>query len=122
MITESLKKLSTRDIYSVLLFVLFKMKEIPEQSTLSELIYILDQQSLLKLCEYFGGTTISIPTIEDLEILTYCLLVYNDVVFEKKEPESVFKNLPVDSNVLKKIRSQYIRVSEILSEYEFIQR
>lgn len=122
MITESLKKLSTRDIYSVLLFVLFKMKEIPEQSTLSELIYILDQQSLLKLCEYFGGTTISIPTIEDLEILTYCLLVYNDVVFEKKEIESVFKSLPVDSNVLKKIRSQYIRVSEILSEYEFIQR
>ena len=122
MITESIKKLKTRDIYSILLFVLFKITEIPEQSTLSELAYILDQQSLLKLCEYFGGTTITIPTIEDLEILTYCLLVYNDVVVEKQDFETVLGKLPVESNVLKKIRAQYIEMQEVLDKYEFVER
>ena len=122
MITESLKKLNTKDIYSLLLFALFKMDEIPSQSTLSELIYLLDKKSLLKLCEYFGGMTITIPTIDDLEILTYCLLVYNDVVIEKNDLETVLKNLPVESHVLKKIRSRYIELAEVLSEYEFVPR
>lgn len=122
MITESIKKLSTRDIYSILLFVLFKTTELPEQSTLSELAHILDQQSLLKLCEYFGGTTIKIPTIEDLEILTYCLLVYNDVEIEKQDLNVVLSKLPVESNLLKKIRAQYIDMRKVLDEYEFVER
>jgi hypothetical protein len=122
MITESIKKLSTRDIYSILLFVLFKIKEIPSQSTLSELIYILDQSSLLKLCEYYGGQTIRIPTIEELEILTYCLLIYNDVSLEGKDFETVLKSLPVESGLLKKIRLSYIEFKEVLDNYEFISR
>lgn len=122
MITEKIKKLNTRDIYSVLLFVLSKMGDIPTQSTLSELIYILDQSSLLKLCEYYGGTTITIPTIEELEVLAYCLLVYNDVILEHKELEATLKGLPVESNILKKIREQYIEVCEVLENYEFVTR
>ena len=122
MITESIKKLSTRDIYSILLFVLFKTTELPEQSTLSELAYILDQQSLLKLCEYFGGTTITIPTIEDLEVLTYCLLVYNDVVVEKQDLNTVLSKLPVESNLVKKIRAKYLDMVKVLDEYEFVER
>ena len=69
MITDNLKRLNTLDIYSTILFVLFKTQNIPSQSTLSELVYILDKNSLLKLCEFYGGQTITIPTIEDLEIL-----------------------------------------------------
>ena len=52
-----------------------KIKDLPEYSTLSELAYILDKKSLLKLCEYFGGITMTIPTIEDLENLTKSLLL-----------------------------------------------
>jgi len=122
MITDNLKRLNTRDIYSMLLFVLFKMQQIPGQSTLSELIYILDKESVLKLCEFYGGQTITIPTIEDLEILVYCLIVYNDVVLEKQDLEKVLKKLPVETHVLKKIKTKYIEVAETLEEYEFFSR
>lgn len=122
MITDNLKRLNTRDIYSVLLFVLFKLQKLPSQSTLSELIYILDKNSMLKLCEYYGGQTITIPTIEDLEILTYCLIVYNDVVVEHNDFDKVIKNLPVEAHMVKKIKEKYIEVAEIMDDYEFFQR
>ena len=122
MITDNLKRLNTLDIYSTLLFVLFKTQNIPSQSTLSELVYILDKNSLLKLCEFYGGQTITIPTIEDLEILTYCLIVYNDVEFEKQDFEKVLKKLPVEAHILKQVRAKYAEVARIMDEYEFFQR
>lgn len=122
MITDNLKRLNTLDIYSTLLFVLFKTQSIPSQSTLSELVYILDKNSLLKLCEFYGGQTITIPTIEDLEILTYCLIVYNDVELEKQDFEKVLKKLPVEAHILKQVRAKYAEVARIMDEYEFFQR
>ena len=60
-------KLKYIDVYSLMLFAMFKLRDIPEYASLSEMVYILDKDSLLKLCEYFGGLTIKIPTIEELE-------------------------------------------------------
>lgn len=122
MIDQSLKKLNTTDIYSTLLFVLYKIKDLPQCGALSELIYILDKQSVLKLCEYFGGMTIRIPTINELEILTYCLIVYNQVNLNGKEYEKVLKELPVESHVLKQIRQTYIDVQKVLDEYTIVPR
>ena len=122
MISENLKKLNTTDIYSMLLFAVFNIQQIPGYSVLSELVYILDKNNLLKLCEYFGGQTITIPTIDELEILIYCLIVYNDVVIEKKDFEKVIKSLPVESHVLKQIKEKYFELKEVLDSYEFIQR
>ena len=75
-IKEEVNKLKSQDIYSLMLFALFKLKDVPEYSSLSELVYILDKDSLLKLCEYFGGMTIKIPTIKELESMVYLLLLY----------------------------------------------
>ena len=122
MISENLKKLNTTDIYSMLLFAVFNIQKIPGYSVLSELVYILDKQNLLKLCEYFGGQTITIPTIDELEILIYCLIVYNDVAIEKKDFEKVVKSLPVESHVLKQVKEKYFELKEVLDTYEFIQR
>ena len=55
LIKNNLNKLTESDIWSFILFALFKMREIPEYTSLSELVYILDKTTLLKLCEYFGG-------------------------------------------------------------------
>lgn len=122
MITETIKQLNEKDIYSILLFVLYKMQNLPGQGTLSELIYILDKNSLLKLCEYYGGQNITIPTIEELEILTYCLIVYNDVILEHGDLDATLKKLPVKSYQLKQIKEKYIEVAKILDEYEFTAR
>ena len=72
------------DIYSIILFIIFKIKKLPEYAALSELVYVLDKDSLLKLCEYFGGTTIKIPTIEIRQMKTRwgsCIPACNKVIF-----------------------------------------
>lgn len=122
MISDNLKKLNTTDIYSMLLFAVFNIQKIPGYSVLSELVYILDKNNLLKLCEYFGGQTITIPTIDELEILIYCLVIYNDVVIEKRDFDKVIKSLPVESYLLKQIKEKYFELKEVLDTYEFIPR
>ena len=64
---SELRKLKTKDVYSLILFILYKLKEDPKYSTLSELAYILDKDSLLNLCQYYGGLTITIPTIAEID-------------------------------------------------------
>ena len=122
MISKNIKKLNTTDIYSLILFVLYKIKEVPGYSTLSELVYVLDKKNFLSLIEYFGGKTITVPTMEELEILIYCLVVYNGVNFENKDYEKMLKELPVESHMLKQIRAMYSDVQEILSDYEIVPR
>ena len=68
-INKELSKLKETDIWSLLMFVLYKVKDTEEYSSLSELSYVLDKRNMLKLCEYFGGSTLYIPTIDELERL-----------------------------------------------------
>ena len=42
-IKTELEKLKSVDIYSLLMFVLFKVKDVKEYSTMSELCYLLDK-------------------------------------------------------------------------------
>lgn len=122
MISNDIKFLSTTDLYSLLLFAVFASKKLPGYSVLSELVYIFDKNTLLKLCEYFGGQTIEIPTIDELETLVYCLIVYNDVDIERGDLEKVFKSLPVESHKLKEIKEKYYELREILNNYDFTSR
>ena len=75
-IKQELEKLKAPDLWSLMLFVLYKVRDIPEYSSLSELAYVLDEKNMLRLCEYFGGTTITIPTIDEMEKMIYGLLLY----------------------------------------------
>ena len=65
-IKTELENLKEKDIYSLMLFALYKAQEIPEYASLSQLAYILDKDNLLKLCEFYGGLTIKIPTVKEL--------------------------------------------------------
>ena len=44
-IDKALEELNKEDIYSLILFVLYKLKNVSEYSILSELVYILDNGS-----------------------------------------------------------------------------
>ena len=120
MIKNNLDKLKEADIWSFILFALFKMREIPEYTSLSELIYILDKSSLLKLCEYFGGQTITIPTIEELETMLYGLVLYDLMEIKNLEYDEAITHLPTTvSTSIKKIRYSYLKIKNILSSYDF---
>ena len=114
---NELTTLKNQDVYSLLLFVLFKLKDLREYSTLSELIYILDKDGFLKLCEYFGGLTIKIPTIEELEKLVNVLLLYKYINIDNIEQEEAEKLLKCSAKELKYIRENYLQVVNILTKY-----
>lgn len=116
---EELLSIKELDIYSLILFALFKLRSIPEYLTLSELVYILDKESLLKLCEYFGGLTLKIPTIQELESILYSLLLYQYVDINKMEYEDAIKLLGKNSSELRKIKSDYTKLKTVLESYSF---
>lgn len=121
-IKEELSTLKEVDIYSLMLFSLFKLREVPEYASLSELVYILDKDSLLKLCEYFGGMTLKIPTIEELESLVYTLVLYQYVNIDGMKYEDAIKLIGHNSSDLKQVKADYRKLCCILERYEFKNR
>ncbi len=114
---EEMATLKNQDTYSLMLFVLFKLRDIPEYSTLSELIYVLDKKEFLKLCEYFGGTTIKIPTIDELNSIVNSLVLYQQINIEKRDMESAIKLLDCNRRDLKKVKEDYYKIVDILDKY-----
>ena len=63
-------------IFSLILFILYKIQEIPEYAVTSELCYLLDGANMTRLLTYFEGRTITIPTKEEFATVTNALLMY----------------------------------------------
>jgi hypothetical protein len=118
-IKRELDNLTEADIYSLMLFALYKTNELPEYSSLSQLSYILDKDNLLKLCEYFGGTTIRIPTVSELELMLNSLLVYQLVDIENNSLDTVMEAMRIKTGTNKEIKQNYYIIKELLSKYNF---
>lgn len=119
MIKNNIENFKQTDFYSLLLFALYKSIEIPEYSSLSQLAYILDQKNLLNLCEYFGGQTIKIPTIKELEDLVYSLLLYQYVKVDHMEYESAIDLIGHSSSDLRQVKKNYTELCSVLETYSF---
>ena len=114
-----LNKFSDMDIWSMMLFVLFRVKDVPEYSSLSELCYLLDKKNFLKLCQYFGGTTITIPRLEDMEQLLYGMLLYQYVDVEKIKMDDALLLIDKDVQSKTQLLDSYKKTKQVLDVYEF---
>lgn len=121
-IKQELSKLKKIDVWSLMLFVLYNFQKIPEYSAISELAYILDEKSMLKLCEYFGGQTIKIPTIDELEITLYAMLLYQYIDIENMSEEDAISAITIDKSLLKSVKSCYATMKNILKNYDLTSR
>lgn len=118
-VKNELLNIKELDIYSLILFALFKLRDIPDYLALSELVFLMDKKELLKLCEYFGGMTIQIPTIQELESIVYSLLLYQYINVENMSYEDAIKLIGPESKELRQIKSDYQKLSTILEQYSF---
>ena len=121
-IKTELAKLKSIDIYAFMLFALYKIQGIPEYSTISELAYGLDKENLLKLWEYFGGLTIKIPTTDELESIVYALILYQYVDIDKMPFEQAIKIIGHTSDEKRTVKANYLKIKEILNNYELSER
>ena len=116
-IATNLNNLKERDVYSLLLFCLYKLSDIPEYSSLSELVYVMDKNNFLNFCEYFGGQTIKVPTIEELDALMYSLLLYQYVKIDKIPYEKAMTLIGHESKELRAVKKNYRKLCEVLQKY-----
>ena len=116
---EDLNNLKMDDTFSLILFVLYKLRDVKEYSAISELAYILDKESLLSLCEYFGGTTIKIPTVEELESIIDSLLMYQYINIDGISYNEAVKRIGFESHQLRKVKKDYVKICSILERYSF---
>ena len=115
---EELKAMGQKDIYSLVLFALYNLKDVPEYSTLSELVYVLDRENLMKLLDYFGGTEIKIPTKRELQVVINALLIYQSVKVEKTSLAFALSKLTdIDKVQLREIKLLYNKLCEVMDKY-----
>lgn len=116
--SQDLTSLKQIDIYSLVLFTLYQMKGIPEYSTLSELAFVLDKKNLFDFLDYFGGTTIRVPTREELQVVINALIVYQSVKIEHLSMVVALGKLRNTSKEqIKEIKEIYSKLCEILDRY-----
>ena len=116
-IKEELNNLKLNDTYSLILFILYKLRDIPEYSGISELAYTLDEENFLNLCEYFGGLTITIPTIQELKDITDALLLYQLVDLDGCDYEVAIKKIGFSSPQMRHVKKIYKSIKEVIKDY-----
>lgn len=119
MLKDDLTLLKTNDIYSLSMFMLYRLVDDPEYAAISELPYILDKENMLALCEYFGGRTIKIPTIEELYSIMHTLLIYQYVHIDHKSFSEAVELAGYKNKDIRKIQKTYNKLSKVLDKYGF---
>lgn len=117
-IKENLDTLQISDIYSLMFFILYKIQDIPEYATLSEICYLLDGNNLLRLLTYFAGKTVKIPTESEFTILLNALLMYKYININGESFASAQEKITeVTAKQMEQITNLYLKIIPIINEY-----
>jgi len=117
-IKANLNSLHLSDIYSLILFIVYKLQDVPEYAVLSELCYLLDGNNLTRLLTYFAGRTITIPTEEEFAQMSSALLLYQYVNIDGKSLTEAQANLgELTPKQRDKITEIYLKILPIMRQY-----
>ena len=117
-IKASLNSLHLSDIYTLMLFAMYKTKEIPDYAVLSELCYFLDVGNLTRLLTYFAGRTVTFPSTDDFTVMSNALLLYQYVNIDGESLANAQAKLNVESKKLRdRITELYLQLLPIMKEY-----
>lgn len=115
---EKLNSLHLPDIYSLMLFILYKMQDIPEYAVLSELCYLLDGAGLTRLLTYFAGKTIKFPTEEEFSVLANALLLYKYINVDGDSlANAQMKLTEITAKQREKAIDMYLKIVPIMNNY-----
>lgn len=117
-IKANLNSLHLSDVYSLMLFCLYKVQDIPEYAVLSELCYLLDGSNLTRLLTYFAGKTITIPSEKDFAVLTNALLIYQYVNIDMMTLTDAVKKLgDLTAKQKDDIMDMYLQIIPVIKQY-----
>ena len=117
-IKKNLNNLHLSDIYSLMLFILFKVQEIPEYAVTSELCYLLDGANMTRLLTYFAGKTVTFPTEAEMTTVTNALLMYQYINIDGETFTSAQNKLGELTNKEKdRVTELYVQLLPIMKQY-----
>ena len=117
-IKNNLNSLHLSDIYSLMLFILYKVQDIPEYAVLSELCYLLDGNNLTRLLAYFAGKTITFPTEDEMSMLANALLMYQYINVDGLSlVDAQAKLEDVTPKQMDKITDLYLKILPVMRQY-----
>lgn len=118
-IIKALEEMDKKDISSLILFALYKLKDVPEYSIISELPYILDSDSFIRFLNYYGGKTIKVPTVDEFNRIVDSILVYSVKENDGKTIEEACTEMGVALKDKASVMQIVTLLGELLSEYDF---
>lgn len=117
-IKQNLNNLHLSDIYSLMLFVMYKLQDVPDYAVLSELCYLLDGANLTRLLTYFSGRTLQIPTQEEFANLSKALLLYQYINIDGNSvSEAQSKLEDVTGKQKEQIMELYLQIIPVMKQY-----
>lgn len=117
-IKSSLNSLHLSDIYSLMLFLLYKIQDVPEYAVLSELCYLLDGHNITRLLTYFAGKTVTFPTEEEFVILINSLLLYQYVNIDGMSfTDAQNKLQDLTPKKRERVRDLYLKILPVIKQY-----
>ena len=118
-VRTALDQLDKDDIYSLMLFALYKLRDMPEYLALSELCYVLYSDNLPKFLSFFGGMTLQVPTLKDMRLVLAALKIYQYVNIEHGEFEEALTASVTDEMSVDEVKDTYVKICEVMKNYEF---
>lgn len=116
---NDLKSLDEQQLFTTMLFVLYKLSDDPNYSAMSKLSYALDKESFLNLCEIFGGTCVRIPTLEEVNHVAKAFLLFQYINIDKMEYEDAVKKVFQKDEDSTDVTVIYGDLCKILQGYSF---
>ena len=117
-IKKTLNSLHLSDIYSLMLFILFKVQDIPEYAVTSELCYLLDGANMTRLLTYFAGRTVTFPTESEMAVVTNALLMYQYINIDGETFTAAQNKLEgLTKKEKDKVTDLYVQLLPIMKQY-----
>ena len=117
-----LDNLTKTDVYSLATALLFVLKDEPKYSATSELFYLLDLRNFTNLIKYYGGTTIKIPTPEEVNSILRIFLLYQYFKIENKDWNEALSLAGYSENESASARTQLVNLVKLLEDRNLLDR
>ena len=113
MIKDCIEALTENDAINLVLYGIYLLSKDPDYSAIGELIYTLDKNNFYKFISEFGGTTIKVPTLDELKSALKALMIYQEVELGSTLSDAI-KNHEVSVNERKYILQMYEIISKLV--------
>ena len=113
----NLNNLHMSDIYSLMLFVMYKVQDIPDYAVLSELCYLLDGSNLTRLLTYFAGRTIKFPSEKEFATVANALLLYQYINLGGDSLPAALAKIEATKKQKDEITDLYLELLPIMKQY-----